>query len=99
MARRRSSGEGSVFWWEKKGLWVARITLPDGKKKTKYNKKQSVVKEWLLTARGDLRDGVLPKDDTVTLGGFLNNYMDTVGSQILRPTTQKMYELYIRLHI
>jgi integrase len=99
MARRRSSGEGSVFWWEKKGLWVARITLPDGTKRTKYNKKQSVVKDWLLENRNQLRQGILPADDTVTLGEFLNNYMETVGKQILRPTTQKMYNSYIRVHI
>jgi integrase len=99
MTRRRAAGEGSVFFWEAKGLWVARITLPDGTKKTKYNKKQSVVKDWLLENRNQLRQGILPADDTVTLGEFLNNYMETVGTQILRPTTQKMYNSYIRVHI
>lgn len=99
MARRRSAGEGTVFYWDKKDLWVGRITLPDGKKKTKYNKKQSVVKEWLLENRNQLRQGILPADDTVTLGEFLNSYMETVGTQILRPTTQKMYNSYIRVHI
>jgi integrase len=97
--RRRAAGEGSVFFWEAKGLWVGRITLPDGKKKTKYHKKQSVVKDWLLENRNQLRQGMLPSDDTVTLGEFLNNYMETVGKQILRPTTQKMYNSYIRVHI
>ena len=51
MARRRSAGEGTVFFWEQKGLWVGRITLPDGKKRTKYNKVQKVVKDWLLENR------------------------------------------------
>ena len=99
MARRRSAGEGTVFFWESKGLWVGRITLPDGNKRTKYNKKQSVVKDWVLENRNQVRQGILPADDTVTLGEFLNNYMETVGTQTLRPTTQKMYNSYIRVHI
>jgi hypothetical protein len=49
--KRRSAGEGTVFFWEKKGLWVGRITLPDGKKKSKYNDKRQVVKVWLLGVR------------------------------------------------
>ena len=99
MARRRSAGEGTVFFWESKGLWVGRITLPNGKKKTKYNKKQSVVKDWLLENRNQLRQGILPADDTVTVGEFMSNYMETVGKQTLRPTTQIMYNSYLRTHI
>ena len=99
MARRRSAGEGTVFFWESKGLWVGRITLPDGKKRTEYNKKQSVVKDWILDNRNQLKQRILPADDTVTVGQFLMNYMETVGTQILRPITQKMYDSYIRVHI
>lgn len=97
--RRRSSGEGTVFFWEKKGLWVSRITLPDGNRRTKTNKKQQIVKDWLLETRNQLSQGILPANDTVTLGQFMNNYMETVGKQILRPTTQIMYNSYIRVHI
>ena len=97
--RRRASGEGSVFWWEKKGLWVARITLPDGKTRAKYNKKQSVVKDWLLENRNQLRQGILPADDTVTLGEFMTNYMENVAKNNLRPKTIEGYEHLIKRHI
>lgn len=32
---RRSHNEGSIDWWEGKGLWAAAITLPNGKRKVK----------------------------------------------------------------
>jgi hypothetical protein len=35
MAKRRSAGEGSIFYRENKGLRVAKLTLPDGKSKSK----------------------------------------------------------------
>ena len=97
--RRRASGEGSVYWIEKKGLWAGQITLPDGSRKFKYSKKQGNIKAWLLNARNDLRQGILPQNDKITVSEFMDNYMETVAKHILRPSTQEMYELYIRLHI
>src|SRR5215216_4367542 len=100
MARKkRSSGEGTVFFWEEKGLWVSRITLPNGKKRTKYSKKQSVVKDWLLENRNQLKQGMLPGDATITVGQFMANYMESVGKQTLRPRTQEMYNGYLINHI
>jgi integrase len=97
--RRRASGEGSVYWIEKKGLWAGQITLPTGERKFKYNKRQNVVKEWLLTARGDLQKGVLPQNDKITVSEFMESYMETVAKNTLRPSTQQMYWSYIRVHI
>src|SRR5688572_6821823 len=99
MARRRSAGEGTIFYIKERDLWVGRMTLPDGSKRTKSSKRKPVVKDWLLENRNQLRQGILPADDTITLGEFMNNYMENVGKQILRPTTQKMYNGYIRVHI
>src|SRR5215216_7356426 len=97
--RRRAAGEGSVYWIEKKGLWAGQVTLPTGQRKFKYNKRQDVVKTWLLTARSDLQKGVLPQNDKVTLGEFMQTYMETVAKNTLRPSTQGIYETYIRVHI
>jgi len=100
MARkRRVKGEGSVFFEEGKGLWVARITLPDGRRKSKSHKRQDIVRNWLLTARSELRDGVLPKDDTTTFSQFATNYMDTVAKPSLRPKTMESYSSLLRIHI
>lgn len=37
MAKHRSHGEGSIGYMESKKLWVARITLPNGKRIAKYD--------------------------------------------------------------
>ena len=99
MARRRSAGEGSVFWWEKKELWVARITLPDGKKRTKYNKKQSVVKDWLLAERNKLKQGIFIADDKITLETFLQRYLADYAKRSLRVTTYESYKFLIERHM
>jgi len=46
MAKRRSRGEGSIYHWEEKNLWVGKLTLPDGKRKTKYAKTQKEINEF-----------------------------------------------------
>lgn len=97
--RRRARNEGSVYFIEKKGLWAGQITLPDGSRKFKYSKRQGDVKEWLLTARSELRKGILPNNDTITVSEFLDNYMETVGKHTLRPRTQEMYWSFIKVHI
>ena len=97
--RRRASGEGSVYRIEKKGLWAAQITLPDGTRKVKTSKQQSVVREWLLTSRNDLRQGMLVKNDSMTVSAFMAHHMEAVGKHTLRPRTQEIQESLVRLHI
>jgi integrase len=98
MARRRPSGEGSIFQ-DKRGFWVAKITLPDGIRREKHSKRQDVVKKWLLTARSELRDGVLPKDEHMTVSQFLTNYKDTVWKHSMRPNTLEIRSYILRKHI
>jgi integrase len=97
--RRRASGEGSVYRIEKKGLWAGQITLPNGERRYKTSKRQEVVKEWLLSARNDVKQGVLPQNDKITVSEFMESYMETVAKNTLRPSTQEIYEVYVRVHI
>src|SRR5688500_16927802 len=99
MARRRSRGEGSLYYIKSKGLWASNITLPDGTRKVKYGKLQKNVREHHLTALNELRQGVLPKDDTITVSDFLANYMEVVGKNTLRPRTQEMIGSFVKVHI
>jgi integrase len=50
MPKRRSRGEGTIYQ-RKDGLWSGQITLPDGKRKTKYSKTQKEVRDWLTDQR------------------------------------------------
>ena len=98
MVKRRSKGEGTIYQ-NAKGLWVAQVTLPNGKRKVKYSKTQKVVKDWLLGQRKALEEGNWVDNDKVTLSAFLDRYMMDVAAHTLRPKTIESYEYLIRMHI
>ena len=97
--KRRSKGEGSIYYWKKKGLWVSKITLPDGTARVKYGKLQKDVREHHLKALNDQRYGMLPKNDTITFGEFISNYMENVAKHTLRAKTMEANLSLIRSHI
>ncbi len=89
--KRRSRNEGSIFCRQSKKLRVAKTTLPDGKNRLKYAREQKAVREWLQAQQSQPRQGLLPKDDTVTVAQFHANHMETVGKHTLRPKTIEPY--------
>ena len=99
MAKRRSRGEGSLYFLKSKGLWVSNITLPDGKRKVKYGKLQKDVRTHHQAAINELRLGILPKNDVITVSEYMTSYMETVGRNTLRPRTQEMYASFLKVHI
>jgi len=100
MARsKRSSGEGSLHFWEERGYWVGRLVMPDGKRKSKYNKSQKVVKDWLLAERGKLKQGIFVSDDKLTLEAFLRRYLEDHVKTSLRITTYESYRGVVEGHI
>jgi integrase len=99
MARRRSAGEGSIHYWESRGYWVGRITMPDGTRKPKYSKSQKVVKDWLLAERGKLKQGIFVSDDKITLETYLRRYMEDYAKGSVRVTTYESYKGVIENHI
>jgi len=99
MKKRRSRGEGSIYFLDNKKLWVAKITLPDGKRKVKYAKDQKAVREWLAKAQNELRQGILVKDESITFKKYITDYIENVGKNNLRPKTLEVYNYLINLHI
>jgi len=99
VAKRRASGEGSICFSEKEQLWIGQITLPDGKRRRKRSKTQKTIKEWLLSQREAIRDGLVVEDEKVTLGQFLDRYMSDVAAYTLRPKTLESYNSLIKIHI
>ncbi len=98
MAKRRSKGEGTIYR-RKDGLWSAQLTLPTGKRKTKYAKTQKEAKQWLLEQRKQLYDGTLSDDKKITFGEFLDLWFKDVKAPLLRPSTYYTHESIIRNHI
>jgi integrase len=98
MGKRRSKGEGTIYQ-NSKGLWVAQVTLPNGKRKVKYSKTQKVVKDWLLGQRKAVEEGNWVDNDRLNISSFLDRYMEDVAAHTLRPKTIESYDYLIRLHI
>jgi integrase len=99
MGKRRSAGEGSLFFSKTENTWIGEINLADGSTKRKRSKKQSVVKEWLLAQRQAVKDNTFIKSDQITVSQFLDRYYNDVAIHTLRPTTLEGYDVLIRVHI
>lgn len=96
---RRPKGEGSLYYSDQHEKWIGQITLPTGKKKTKYGKTQGEVKKWLLDQRKAIQDGNYTTNDTLTVEQFLAKYIEDVGNHTLSPRTLISYNYLIRKHI
>jgi len=97
--KRRAKGEGSLFYSETLTRWVGQITLPNGKKRTKYGKTQGEVKKWMLEQRKAVQDNNYLSDENITLDSFLTRYIEDVATNTLAPRTLLSYKSLIKNHI
>jgi integrase len=94
VSKRRTKGEGSIYYNDGIDRWVAQITLPNGQRKSKSSKVQKDVRDWLIVQRNKLRAGLYVTDDQMKLGDFLDRYMEDVAKHSLRPRTyERNYDL------
>jgi integrase len=98
VAKRRSRGEGTIYR-RGDGLWSAQVTLPNGKRKTKYAKSQKEAREWLQAQTGQIKAGIWTSTDTVKLRDFIERYLSEVASKQVRVATLNSYSQHARLHI
>lgn len=98
MGKRRAKNEGSVYWLESAQRWCAQLTLPNGKKKTKWAKTQGEVKKWLLEQRRAVQDNNYLTDESYTVSKFLDRYFKDVAEHTLAPRTVLSY-MNLRKHI
>src|SRR5512133_3794088 len=97
--KRRASGEGTIWYSDKRSRWIGQITLPTGKKKTKVSKNQSDVKRWLLVSRKAVQDGTFVDATSLTVETFLKRYLEDVGKSNLSARTLLSYEYLTRVLI
>ncbi len=91
-------GEGSIFWSEEENCWVGEITLPDGTKRRKRNKKQSVVRSWLHEQLEAIKTNTVTLPSNYTVKTYFDLYFETVGAT-LRPKTITAYKWLAGKHI
>jgi len=98
MPKRRAKGEGTIYQ-RADGSWAGQITLPNGKRSTKYGKTQGVVRDWLTEQRGAISAGSWTSTTDTKLGDFLTAYLRDVVANQVRLGTAKGYTQVAESHI
>ena len=94
---KRGNGEGSISQYG--GRWMARLTLPDGRRRSLYGKTRAEAAAKLAQALRE-RDAGLPVADGKTqLGTFLHQWLEESVKPRNRPSTFRSYEGHVRVHL
>ena len=98
MAGKRGNGEGSIRK-RPDGLWEARITDEDGKRKSVYGKTRALVAAKLTAALRAKDQGIpVQRDERLTLAAFLRDWLPRHAARIEQSTASR-YREFIELHI
>jgi integrase len=94
---KRGNHEGSIRQ-RPNGLWEARLSLPNGRRKSLYGETRKDVQDKLRHAQRDMESGLDLTAKTRTVEHFLTDWMATVGPS-LSPKTHDSYAQVIRLYL
>ena len=95
---KRGNSEGSVTK-RTDGRWMARVSLPDGKRKSYYGKTRQEVAHKLVQAQKAIADGLPLAGERQSTGAFLESWLSDSAAQKVRPKTLRRYQELVRLHI
>jgi integrase len=95
---RRGNKEGSIYR-RGDGRWAATVTGQEGKRKTYYAKSRAEVGSKLLAAQRALSDGLPLGREHLTLGRFLEDWLENSARPALRPRTFDSYRMIVRQHL
>ncbi len=96
MGGRRGNGEGTVGRYG--GRWVARISLPGGRRKHFYGRTRADVVARMTAALAALRKGDDLPDDRIALRDFLARWIEGMRGTI-KPSAWDSFEGHIRVHL
>jgi integrase len=102
MAKKNGNGEGGISRHKGSGLYMARYTVhtPTGpKRKTLYGKTRREVDEKLTKAKADRDTGFVFDADNITLGNYLDRWINDSVRDTVRQRTWERYEQIVRVHI
>lgn len=97
MASRRGNSEGNIRK-RSDGRWEARVSLPDGERKSLYGKTRQEVAHRLIQAHHDVQSGLPLLDERQTVGQYLESWIASVKPQI-RLSSWRRYGDYVRVHL
>jgi integrase len=94
---RRARGTDSIFQ-RGDGRWVAVATDASGKRKYLYGPTRKAVTSKLSAAQKDISETGRVRDDRLTTGQFLTDWLETTRPTI-RPSTMASYQQIVSLHL
>ena len=95
--RARARGEGTIYQRASDGRWVAALRWPTGEGKRRYARTQKDALKQLEVLKSELRAGHPPPDDRLTVGTWLDRWLEQRVSK-LTYNTRTSYERGPRLH-
>jgi len=100
---RRAAKEGTIFFWAKKDLWVAKVDLgldERGKRvrRAVYAKTQKEAREALLALQKELQEGPPLRPERITVANHFEDWLRVKKAEV-RPSTWAGYEVLYRVHI
>ncbi len=96
--QKRGNGEGSVRQ-RPDGTWEARLTLPDGARRSFYAKTRAEAARKLASAQGTVQQGLPLPAGRMTVGAFLTDWLTNTVKPSVRPRTYQSYDAVVRLHL
>lgn len=93
---KKSNGEGSISYDKARNSYRAFITDATGKRISKRFKEKTAAEEWLLLTKADMFRGDYVPENTLTVGAWVLEYLDTYKKPKVRPSTLARYYTTLR---
>jgi len=97
VARKRGNNEGSIYPYRDR--WAAAVSLPNGRRKVMYGRSRDEVRRLLADALSGRERGTLADARGMTVGTFLDTWLEQVAKPAVRRWTYAGYEVHVRLHL
>ena len=97
--KKRGQNEGSIFFHENRRLWCAAISTEGAGRRYLYGATRQEVAKRMSAEMRNRQQGIATKSSAVTVGGFLQNWLDEAVKPNVRPWTFKGYEVIVRCHL
>ena len=98
MATKRGNSEGSIVQ-RSDGRYMARVTLPDGRRRAYYGKTRAEAAQKLQRAMAAIDGGMPLPGERLLVGAFLEGWLTDHAAQRVRDKTLRTYRDLVRLHI
>lgn len=93
---KKTNGEGTVYYEKERNAFRVGIIDTTGKRITKRFKTKEAAEEWLLTTRADMHRGEYIPENTLAVGAWVMEYIDTYKKPKVRPSTLERYYCTMR---